>query len=425
MKRARVKAAWKALRHDPPPNLGDRVELYTRSNTEFKTILKRAILVLVFGALIIAVALAWESLAWQVSPAQVSHHPESLAAELFTPHLWRRVLYDLGFAFLIAAIVTSFIEYNSIREQQDLLEKTIQDIGHSVIEGVYKIRHKEEYIRTVVNNCLAIRHVRKDYTVTYEVYEFADHECEELGILPGTLIKIVADAKYDSVNIGHDHAIFEGRYYVPKRGGKLENFAKITELKVGDIDYDEDKIALAEIQPGEPHYSSSDRSYKFPVSAFPDKPVPIHIKSIFVKERSDNEIFVFLYPTLGAVIKFFFHNMDGLRIGVTSRTASDSADAHTIMDGHVEWKAGGPILPNNYVTVWWRSPADDGEPEKENPSLPAPGPALDAALSQPEGAPPPAPPQAGTPAPNGGLQRRKFWNRAPFNWFSPSYWKRE
>jgi hypothetical protein len=353
------------------------------------------------------------------------HHPESLAAEMFSPHLWRRVLHELGYAFWIAGIVAAFIEYNSMREQRGLLKATIRDIGHSVIQGVYKIRHTEEYIKTVVNSCLAIRHVRKNYTVTCDVYEFTPEECKELGIVPGTLVKVVADLKYDSINIGHDYATFEGRYYIARRRGKLDSFAKVTYLKVGDDEFSEQRMHDAEIKRDEPNYSSSDKSYKFQVPAYPGKPVPVHIRSIFVKESSDNEIFAFLAPTLKASIRFFFH-MEGLRMGFKSRTASDTPkdqqqpkdQAGT--DGHVEWKVDGPLLPNNYVTVWWRSATDDGEPEMESIGV------LNAPDSpQRDGVPTTAAPAPGTDPPTESLPLGKKSATGPLRRLFPFFRKRE
>ncbi|MEA2885150.1 MAG: hypothetical protein QOH32_4406 [Bradyrhizobium sp.] len=418
MKRPKFRAAWRALWNKQQPQLGDRVELYTDTRTAFGTILVRALFVLLIGGLIIAVALAWESLEWQAGGVPPSHHPESLAAELSTAHLWRHVVYDIGFAFLIASLVSTFIEYSSIREQDGMLKKAIGAIGESVILGVYKIRHPEEYIKAVVNSCLAIRHIRRDYNVICEVYDLTDAECEELGVIPRTLVKVVADVKYKSNNMGHDYAFFEGRYYIPKRGGKLETLAKVTYLKVGEKTYTEDEIEVAEIKPGEENYSSSDRSYKFPLYAYPDDPIPIHIKSVFVKERSDNEIFVFLYPSIAASIKFFFH-VEGLRIGVKSRTASDSTDAATVTDGHVEWKVTGPLLPYNYVTVWWRSAADDGEPEMDPSSAQAP-----LALPRPAGVPSQDTAQSGTSSQAEGLQPTRNSVTALFKWLNPSSWRR-
>jgi hypothetical protein len=420
MLRQRLAAAWHALLHEEkPPPLGAQVDLYRPNKIALKPLLRIAVGILLFGAAILAFALSFEALALQGVPP-VEHHPSSLIAEFVSPHLWRRVLHEIGLAFVIASVVTFFIEYRSRREQNDLLGNAIQNIGHSVIEGVYKIRHDEDYIRTVVNSCLAIRHIRKDYRVNCDVYDFTNEECEKLGIIPGTLVKVVADLKYSSENIGNDYAVFQGKYYIPKRGGKLEEFAQMTGLTVGDKTYEPNDV---EIKEDDPNYISSDRSYVFDIPAHPQKPVPVHITSIFVKERSDSEIFAFLFPTIGSSIQFVFH-VSGLRIGAKARIATDTPGDQTITEGRIEWSVGGPLLPNNYVTVWWRSAVDDGEPGA--------GDAIASAGLNPArprlGTPNPGPDtdtEMGTTTSAQGLQPTGFWGRGPFRWFSPSFWRRE
>jgi hypothetical protein len=389
----------------PPPQYGGVRPLFLR-----------AAAVAFFGVFLLAMALGIEDVVSAGQPARdAAQKVGSLGEELGSAPFWLRLLAELGFAFLIAAVVAFAIEMSSKREQADLVREAIKSIGDEVIGGVYKIRHDPDYVKTVVNSCLAVRHIRRNYTVTCTVSEFTDEECRDLGIKPDSLVKVAAEVKYESVNIGNDGGIFEGRYFIPRRAGKLDHFAQLHWLRVGLVTYDtSEAITALEITEGEPGYISSDRGYSFDIPTTPQIPVTVHLNSVFAKEKSDNEIFAYLLPTIGSTIRFIFQ-VQGLRIGAKARTATDMPEPQRITPGsYVEWEIKGPILPNNYVTVWWRSAADDGEPETGPHAV---GSGASASLHGRPQAPSTAesvPPADGDETTAGavGLQDRGFWARA-------------
>lgn len=355
-----IKEAWRAFRRTPPPYAADRLELaeIRVTPTRLEGLTSVALPAFV-GLVVIAIANLWETL----HPVAHDVVPTTIGALLRSQDFLLHGVVEIGVAFLVAAIVSFFIERRARVDQTRLFAEAIKVLGDDVIQGVYGIRHDKEYVRAVVASCLAVRHIRRGYQVSCHVSDFTAAECAKLGIVPGTLVKFEVDVKYESVNIGDRRATFHGRYSIPKRGKKVGEFTRMTLLEVGGVSHTTAaQIEALEIKPDHPEFNASDRSYAFDIETVPHVPTRIHLKAIMAKERSDNEIFTFLLPTIGAEIRFHFDVRD-LAIGAKARTATTLLESEEIIPSRdTVWRLRGPLLPNNHVTVWWREPAEDGAP---------------------------------------------------------------
>jgi hypothetical protein len=131
-------------------------------------------------------------------------------------------------------------------------------------------------------------------------------------------------------------------------------------LEVDGVIYSKSAIVAAEVQKGSRHFNEGDRTYVYRIPIESGGRVSVRVTAIFVKERYDTEVFAFLFPTMGATIRFTFHSVVGLDIGAKARTATRMKEPPQPVGSALHWSIDGPILPNDYVAVWWQEkPATD------------------------------------------------------------------
>ena len=323
-------------------------------NSVGERLLKSSRRVFGFGVVLLLIAIAGEQFHEFLAPGStVLEVGGEIIGRMVSWGYFFLFLGELGMALIIAATVALAIEAKARRDREESFQQAIQKLGESVVEGVYRIRHNEEYVRTVISSCLAVDYIRQDVVIGYEVSEFNEEECEKLDIRMNDWVKIALEFKYVAVNITHSAAELPGVYTVPLKVGKLRESAGMKSLVVGSKTYKPEEIKRLEIQPDDPEFNAADRSYRFPIPTIPQEGIPVQIKSEFVKQRSDTEIFAFLLPTRGATIRFTFF-IDGLiEIGAKARTATEMRGPPQPYGKQIEWNIPGSLLPNNYVAVWW------------------------------------------------------------------------
>jgi hypothetical protein len=316
--------------------------------------------IFLWGVFLLFAAVVADEVMREVAPDTVSGLWGNVLARLLTPEYMVRAVSELGIAFLIASIVSFFIEATARREQTEYFEETLQRMGESVMEGLYHIRHEEAYVQAVISTCLAVQYIRTTFDIHYEIQEFSDVECDRHSIDKDQYVKISAELNYRAKNIGAVAGDFDGLYTCPTRPG-MRDVAQMTSLDVGGKIYDDAKIAKLEVKKGERGYNSGDRTYRFPIPIDAGDTIPVRITAEFAKERFDTEVFAFLFPTMSASIRFTFHSVEGLDIGAKARTATHMPDHPKPVGSQIWWSINGPILPNDYVIVWWHEKAAQGE----------------------------------------------------------------
>ena len=326
-----LKGAWRTLRNRRQEPDSDQLGLaIAQPRNRFWSLLRNSFIPGAFGFFLMIFMIASDTVHRTISPqASRPTVPQIIMSPDFLYHLG----IEVSVAFIIAGLVSFFIEAAARREQSHFLEEAIRMVGNEVVQGVYQIRHDRSYVQAVVASCLAIRHIRTNYEVECIVSEFSDKERKKWGITSQSLLKVEAEISYNSLNISNNDSNFAGRYYIPKRNSVAGLFSRMTYLRVADSIYSSvQDIESLEIPAESPDFTAGDRGYAFLIPAKSRIPTKVHMRAEFAKERSDNEIFTFLRPTIGAKIKFRF-NVDNLTIGLKARTATDMQRAPEISDG--------------------------------------------------------------------------------------------
>jgi hypothetical protein len=266
---------------------------------------------------------------------------------------------ELGYAFIIAWVVSYFIEAGARREQNEAFERSMSEISRNVFAGVFRIRHEPEYVQAVVTNCLETRLVREGYDINYTVDAFTPEQEAEFGLDPGRFVQVTGAIRYRARNVGTYADRFTTSYTIPTRSGKLTQLSALLGLRVGHKLYSEqDRSKLRVPQPANGH--PTDLTYRFEFDLEPNESKEILIEAVLVKERSDSETFGFGMPTMDASVRLNM-NVPGLRFGGTPRIIGKWREVRSPENGRSgEWKVDHPILPYNSVILWWRSAEDDG-----------------------------------------------------------------
>lgn len=326
----------------------------SRPRHTIRNFLKSSWRISVIGGFLFLLAVAGESAREQIAPGSTALEVGELIFEhIFTLGFFFRFLGEVGIAFIIAAVVAASVEATARREQTDAFEQAIQLMGESVIEGVYRIRHDKEYVKAVISSCLAVRYVRKDVVIAYDVTELTPEECEKYGVSVLDFVRVDVEFTYQAFNITQLAGEFPGVYTIPARQGALADLARLKFLNVEGTEYSAAEIEEIEVKPGEPDYNASDKTWRFGIPTVPNVGASVRILAEFIKERSDTEIFAFLLPTARATIRFNFR-LEGIsHVSAKARTATPMREPPKPYGKQVEWTVPGALMPNNHVAVWW------------------------------------------------------------------------
>lgn len=325
---------------------------------------------LVIGAFCILIAIALEH---AVLPARgnAEHPATGLIFALDTLIL---LIAEVGYAFVIAWVVSWFIErrahtahmqsLDDARRQietevaqhlQTLLDRQTQ-IQADVFHGAIGLAYPPSYVKTVIESALSSKIIREDYEITYRLERLSQAEASKHGVDRTRFLALHSTARFNARNVSNDTQHFQMEYGLPIRGGALRELTRLTELQFGDRKFL--KAAIDDLA----HYDEvrGNKSYSIDEPIPPGQAIPCVLKAVVVKELSDTEVFGFRDPTMRLTVRL---NVDvpGLRFGASPRCASPMQTINA-PDGRTgEWRIEGALLPRNSFTIWWRSPADDGE----------------------------------------------------------------
>jgi len=324
------------------------------------------------GVGLFVVALALERIA--LFSADPAHANEVAKQSILNFHNVILVVSELGFAFVIAWVVSLAIEAGARAQQNRAVEEAIKRIGHDVFEGALGIKHDKAYVRSVIETCLDQPLTRELYRIHYRIEPFPAGDAERLGIENDRFVLVHAKISYTVRNAGRNREVFRMTYGIPCRSGDLRDFSRLTALVIGDARYPNPQEAAQFELPAdavEPEFgaNANDRNYRFAVELDASETVDIVMNATLVKEMSDSDTFGFSRPTTGAIIQITSAVL-GLRFGVQARTSSKLQTVSEPDGGNGEWQIDGSILPYQSVNLWWRSAADDGAINHECPGQP-------------------------------------------------------
>ncbi|HEU0097487.1 MAG TPA: hypothetical protein VFQ67_01810 [Allosphingosinicella sp.] len=318
----------------------------------------------VVGLAFLSVAIALEHGAWVVGSsgghaagtAGAGAHPSS---SIFRMDSLVLLISEVGYAFIIAWVVSYFIEAGARREQNEAFDQSMSAISQDVFQGVFRIRHRPEYVQAVITNCLETRLVREGYDLTYTVDPFTPAQEAKHDLDPGRFVQVTAAIRYHARNIGTKTENFTTSYGIPTRSGKLRPLSGMTGLRIGGKPFNQKAIEALRVTETKGSHPT-DIMYRFDFTLDPQQSIEVVIEVVLVKEKSDAETFGFGLPTMDASIRLNM-NVPSMRFGATPRIIGELREVRSPENGRSgEWKVDHPILPYNSVILWWRSPEDDG-----------------------------------------------------------------
>jgi hypothetical protein len=276
------------------------------------------------------------------------------------------LIAEIGYAFIIAWIVSVAIEAIATAERNKEVTDQREMIANDVMQAVFGIRHEKSYVRSVIETCFEQPHFREDYDLHYRVECFPESDRDRLNLEEGRFVLMHTHMRYRVRNMSGKDESFRIGYGLPTRSHVLHDLCKVTAISVGGVAFKGSEVAQTEITHNGENVPLNDRAYEFFVPVVGGGSVEILIKSQTVKEMSDNDTFGFRYPTSNARLRMDV-NVEGLIFGVTPRVAANILEIVPPTDWTGEWKIDGPILPFNSVVFWWRTPKDDGQLIPEMP----------------------------------------------------------
>lgn len=296
-------------------------------------------------------------------PMVLGYQPEPNVSDqvhsiIFSWHNLIKFISEVGIAFLIAGIVSTFIEINAKREQNDRFSSFMNDISRETVESIYKIKHSPEYVRAVIGTCFESPLVREDYSILYEINELDPEIVLRHGIDKDRFVQVDATIRYRARNISAENDTFPTGYGIPVRSGALADLSRITHLEIGGVAKTPDQIQ--EMLTNHQHGDAHEKMYEFSVDLVSGASTEVSVRLSLIKELSDNDAFGFRRPTDGANITLV-DRTGKLVLGITPRTsAALKTERQPEIGKSAEWSIDGPILPFDSVILWWRTPMDDG-----------------------------------------------------------------
>lgn len=296
---------------------------------------------------------------------------------------------ELGIAFVIAFIVSSFVELRaaqrhiqSLEEARDHIETDVHsyfehgekrfkaalkeltrqkdDLLKSAIVGAYQMNFDTKYVTKALDTVFGSGVVRDGYDLDFRLSKITEDEANKLGIDPEKFVKLTAEANYRIVNVTQRKLSICSRYGVPIRHDVPEG-NQLIDLQVGERRWSRDEL----VNMHSPDNDGLDRDYKFDLDLPPGEGVKIMTRSVLIKDLSDNEPFGFIHPTSGLTLHVS-SEITTLEVGANSRTATKMEPSKTSdLKRYGEWKINGAILPHDSVVVWWRPNLNGKSPAQE------------------------------------------------------------
>jgi len=313
---------------------------------------------IVFGVFLVFIATnvellnhAWEHNAHLGKPEQIAR----LTLVVFSPESGIKFLSELGFALIIAFIVSISIEARAHADFIKLFREKNQVLNQNVFKAIYEISHDPAYVRVAIERVFQAKLLRRDYEVSYRLDAYPSLS-DYAGKVDFTrFLLVTVQIRYSVRNLTNADNTFDLKYGLPLRSGIFREKARLSSLRIGqDPPITGDELTALLI--GD---DGTERAYNKRITLKGNEERDIAIDATMVKELSDTEIFSFLHPTMGLKLTLTV-NVEGLKWGMRPRTASTVQQSIPAEDGRSQvWRIAGPILPHNSVSLWWRHAKDD------------------------------------------------------------------
>ena len=288
---------------------------------------------------------------------------------------------ELFFASFIAVFIIATVEQASKREQSDILKKSAQEFSNllerkhqiiadelkaglsemgsaanqaqrNVFNAIYKNRLAEVISEEVEESVFRSSFVRTSHSRVLKLVELPDHPDH---------ILMKSEQHFKVKNITASERPYTPTAIIPKPPGNFSGLSCVQSISVSPAG---DKASAAQRYPIK---SQGNKMHDFLVDgegededvySFPSVEVPAHseievrVELQLVKDRSDNEIWTSLIPTVVSDVTVI-SEVNNLYIGAISLHRG-VMESEVQVAGHRRWKVNRPILPYQGYVVFWR-----------------------------------------------------------------------
>jgi hypothetical protein len=275
------------------------------------------------------------------------------------------LLKEVGVAFMVAAIIGWAIEKHAREREGQLHDEMRRNLVDDAIFAIYGFRHHREFINAVVETNLHTAVVREGMEMIYTLRDLTDTEVELLQASDAQdtrhrFVILEMQYKYRLKNVGPRKESICIPYSLPVRQGLgAQKIAEVSYLCIDDQPRPKTFIDGG-ISVKQDH---DERSYKWEWSLDSNEHVSVDLHARCVKERSDNECWGCMFPTMGDV-ELELTVLEGLNFGVREISNADLLPVQRAPSSvSKSWIMRGSMLKHNSIVFWWRTPEDEGNEE--------------------------------------------------------------
>jgi len=261
---------------------------------------------------------------------------------------WIGVLKEFGYASLIALIIAVVIERSSRTRQELTTAERQAEIADSVFRGVFEVELPSEIVEEATDTILRANLIRTEHTCTFTLSDrFKDIDGERHDYVE---LRINSDYVLRNVSRETVGAPIRLRFALPGNR-KLHDLAHLDSLSINGSPLTDDELKAGDDAVANTAYL---RCYEWQNKLEKDQTLRVTARYTMIKERSDNEVWVSLYPSLKMHLNV--HNScQGLDLGADANHREGLKEvAVDERSGHYEWELTRPILPYQGIVCWWR-----------------------------------------------------------------------
>lgn len=317
-------------------------------------------------------------------------------ADPFTKKDISSFIKELGFAFVIAYIITITVEFSARREYNSLVLESNRMFSRNMYEYIYDVNLSEDVFDFVEKFIFKSKFVRIGVKINYTFKEISEYDFDQEEIdqkkriieeIANNWMFVEVETTYWVKNLTSEIATYPAPLIVEKQINKIAS-DEILSSRIGLISFfAKDKF----FTPGELKYADNkweDDSrylrYKFEVDLLPDEVCRISMVYRMVKNKTDSEFWRSLYICDNLQLTASFPRGVKLQMDAVLPLAEPPAEtqAETVDDGplkdddpnagekihyektldRAECVIRHPLFPGNGVMMWWQ-PASEINPE--------------------------------------------------------------
>lgn len=258
-------------------------------------------------------------------------------------------LKELGFALIIAFVISIGIEKYARERQQEAVDHHIQRIKRSIFEGVYGTRQEPELVKLLED----VVFENAFFRTGYEVHIDMEHiETDMQRQSNDTLVKLKIDCRFYVHNRTEEERDFVFKVKLEKPyDPTLRGVVSMTALKLGDYHLNDKNIREADdcLEDNEDF-----KMYSWKRRTLPNEALYVQAKYVIVKYARDAMPWYVFGPCDG--FRLLVHHPKNIVVyGLHAHPCDDGVrkEGGGLEDSVFELQIDKPLLPNHGAFIWW------------------------------------------------------------------------